>query len=56
MEFALDKIWNFTLFVVDKQPVTIGSAIRERRKKSGIDVAYYWKPRETDALKCQVSS
>lgn len=27
MEFTLDKIWNFTLFVVDQQPVTIGNVL-----------------------------
>ena len=27
MEFTLDKIWNFTLFVVDKQPLTIGNVL-----------------------------
>ncbi len=27
MEFAFDKIWNFTLFIIDNQQVTIGNAI-----------------------------
>lgn len=27
MEFSLDKIWNFSLFIVDQQPVTIGNVL-----------------------------